>query len=192
MHFLPLRRTGSLAEAIKDLYPGKADVNTGLEAKKSEVTKRSLKDYKTVVFATHGYYDEESSCVNEPILALAGADSTTSSEGLLRMSEVTGLDLNADLVALTACQTALGKQVSGEGTMGLGWAFQWAGARSVLMTLWEVDEEASVKLVEAFFKHLKSGKDKLESLNLAREEIRRSGFEHPYYWAGFTLLGETQ
>jgi CHAT domain-containing protein/Tfp pilus assembly protein PilF len=192
MHFLPLRRTGSLAEAIKDLYPGKADVYTGLEAKKSVVTKRSLKDYTTVVFATHGYYDEESSCVNEPILALAGADSPTSSEGLLRMSEVTGLDLNADLVALTACQTALGKQVSGEGTMGLGWAFQWAGARSVLMTLWEVDEEASVKLVKAFFKHLKSGKDKVESLNLAREEIRRSGFEHPYYWAGFTLLGETQ
>ncbi len=164
----------------------------GMDATKAAVTNRSLKEYGSIIFATHGYYEEGGSCVNEPILALAGAEQTASTDGILKMTEVIGLDLNADLVALTACQTALGKHVTGEGTMGMGWAFQYAGARSVLMTLWAVDEEASVKLVSAFFRHLKSGKSKLESLNLARKDIRQAGFDRPYYWAPFILLGEAQ
>ena len=80
--------------------------------------------------------------------------------------------------------------ISGEGTMGMGRAFQYAGAKCVLMSLWSVSEEGSVKLVEAFFKNLKEGKNKLEALKLARDEIRKAGYDHPFYWAPFILVGE--
>jgi CHAT domain-containing protein len=98
--------------------------------------------------------------------------------------------MNCDIVALTACQSGLGKQISGEGTMGLGRAFQYAGARSVLMSVWTVAENSSVQLVDGFFKHLKDGKNKLEALKLAREEIRRNGYDHPFFWAPFIWSGK--
>jgi CHAT domain-containing protein len=80
--------------------------------------------------------------------------------------------------------------ISGEGTMGMGRAFQYAGAKSVLMSLWSVSEKASVNLVENFFKHTKEGKSRLEALRLARKEIRDKGYDHPFYWAPFILVGE--
>lgn len=101
-----------------------------------------------------------------------------------------GLKLNADVVALTACQTALGTRLAGEGTMGMGRAFQYAGAEAVLMSLWSVAEQSSVMLVESFFRHLKAGKGKLDALNLARKEIRDAGYDHPFFWAAFILAGE--
>jgi CHAT domain-containing protein len=111
-------------------------------------------------------------------------------DGFLRLSEVTGLRLNCDIAALTACQTGLGRNISGEGTMGMGRAFQYAGAKSVLMSLWTVAETSSVQLVESFFKYIKEGKTKLEALKLAREEIRKAGYDHPFFWAPFILVGE--
>ena len=76
--------------------------------------------------------------------------------------------------------------------MSMGRAFQYAGARSVLMSLWSVAEKSSVMLVENFFKYRKAGKSKLESLKLARDEIRKKGFEHPFFWAPFILVGEVR
>lgn len=77
------------------------------------------------------------------------------------------LKMNADVVALTACQTGLGKELSGEGVMSMGRAFQCAGAKSVLMSLWSVAEDSSVVLTESFFRNVKAGKSKLEALRLA-------------------------
>jgi len=74
--------------------------------------------------------------------------------------------------------------------MGMGRAFQYAGAKSVLMSLWSVAESSSVDLVTSFFKHLREGKNKLEALRLAREEIRKAGYDHPFFWAPFILVGE--
>ena len=88
---------------------------------------------------------------------------------------VMGLKLNSDIVALTACQTGLGKHVSGEGIMGMGRAFQYAGARAVLMTLWSVSEDSSVQLVETFFEQLKRGKNKLEAMRLAERRSETRG-----------------
>jgi CHAT domain-containing protein len=76
--------------------------------------------------------------------------------------------------------------------MGMGRAFQYAGAKTVLMSLWSVAESSSVNLVESFFKHLKEGKNKLEALRLARKEIRKAGYDHPFFWAPFILVGEVQ
>jgi len=75
--------------------------------------------------------------------------------------------------------------------MGMGRAFQFASAKSFLMSLWSVAESSSVNLVESFFRHIKEGKNKLEALKLARDEIRKAGYDHPFYWASFILVGET-
>ena len=72
----------------------------------------------------------------------------------------------------------------------MGRAFQYAGAKSVLMSLWSVEESSSVDLVEGFFRHIKEGKNKLEALKLARDEIRKAGYDHPFFWASFILVGE--
>jgi CHAT domain-containing protein len=107
------------------------------------------------------------------------------------MTEAVGLNMIAHIVALAACQTGLGKRTAGEGTMGMGRAFQYAGAKSVLMSLWSVSEVASVNLVKSFFRHMKEGKGKSEALSLAREEVRKKGFDHPFFWAAFILVGES-
>lgn len=94
-----------------------------------------------------------------------------------------GLKLNADVVALTACQAGIGRRISGHGLMGMERAFQYAGAKSALMSLRSVFAQASVKLVESFFRNLKEGKSKREALKLARDEVRKAGYDHPFYWA---------
>lgn len=188
--FLRLPLTGELAKSLKELEPGTTDLFVGMEASKQVLFKKPLNTYGSMVFATHGYFGKDLPGVQEPVLVLTLPDQPKGQDGFLRMSEVMGLKLNADVVALTACQTGLGKRLTGEGTMGMGRAFQYAGARAVLMSLWSVAEHSSVMLVESFFKHLKEGKSKLEALQLARKEIREAGYDHPFFWAGFTLAGE--
>jgi len=188
-----LALTSELAEKLTRMYEGKAECYTGLNASKDKFLKEMgprLINYDQIVFATHGYFGKDLPGIKEPVLILTlvppGLD------GYLRMSEVMGLRMNADLVALTACQTGLGQKISGEGTMGMGRAFQYAGAKCVLMSLWSVGQAASVSLVTNLFKHIKDGRRTAEALSLARKEIREQGYDHPFFWASFILVGETQ
>ena len=151
---------------------------------------KDLKPYRSLVFATHGYFGKDLPGIQEPVLILTLPGQPEGQDGFLRMTEVMGLKMNCDIAALTACQTGLGRHISGEGTMGMGRAFQYAGAKSVLMSLWSVAEKSSVEMVESFFKHLKEGKNRLEALRLARDEIRKAGYDHPFFWAPFILVGE--
>jgi hypothetical protein len=187
---LPL--TGELGKSLKTLEPNRTERYTDLKACKSLLFKKRLDTYGSMVFATHGYFGKDLPGIQEPVLVLTLVDQPKDQDGFLRLSEVMGLKLNADMVALTACQTGLGRRISGEGTMGMGRAFQYAGAKTVLMSLWSVSENTSVQLVESFFKHLKEGKSKLEALRLARREIRQAGYDHPFFWAPFILVGEVQ
>ena len=185
---LPL--TAKLGESLRNANPAKTDLYEGLSAQKAMLLRKDLKPYHSVVFGTHGYFGKDLPGIQEPVLILTLPGQPEGQDGFLRMSEVMGLKMNCDVAALTACQTGLGRHISGEGTMGMGRAFQYAGAKSVLMSLWSVAEESSVKLVETFFKHLRDGKNKLEALKLARDEIRKSGYDHPFFWAPFILVGE--
>jgi len=187
-----LPETAVLAANLKSLYGSKAETCTDFKANKADFLKNiapKLDQYSSVVFATHGVFSTKVPGLMEPFLALTMVPHGT--DGFLKMSDVMGLKMNADIVALTACQTGLGKELSGEGVMSMGRAFQYAGARTVLMSLWSVAEKSSVQLVESFFRNLKQGKSKLESLRLAREEIRKAGYDHPFFWAPFILVGET-
>lgn len=185
---LPL--TGELGKSLKTLNPKLTEEYSGLKAAKPLLFEKPLDGYGSMVFATHGYFGKDLPGIQEPVLVLTLVDQPEDNDGFLRLSEVMGLKINTDVVALTACQTGLGRRISGEGTMGMGRAFQYAGARSVLMSLWSVSEDASVKLVESLFKQRKEGKSKLDSLKMAREEIRKEGYDHPFFWAPFILVGE--
>lgn len=100
-----------------------------------------------------------------------------------------GLKIPADLVALTACSTGLGRELTGEGVMNMGRAFQYAGARYILMSLWSVSEVTTVKLTERFFARLKEGQEPLDAVRGARADVRQDGYDHPYFWAPFILVG---
>ncbi len=185
---LPL--TGELGEQLKKKAPSETDLYEGLQASKKVLVEKDLRKYRSVLLATHGYFGRDLPGIREPVLVLTLLGEPANEDGFLRLSEVMGLQMNCDLAALTACKTGLGRQISGEGTMGMGRAFQYAGAKSVLITLWSVSENASVRLVESFFRNLKLGHNKIESLRLARNELRKEGYDHPFYWAPFILAGE--
>jgi tetratricopeptide (TPR) repeat protein len=190
LSFERLPRTSELGESLKKLSPDKTDVYTGVQAKKAILFDKPLTDYNSIVLATHGYFGNDIPGIREPVIVMCLVDQSRDQEGFLTQSEVMGMKLNADVVALTACQTGLGSNLSGEGVMSMGKAFQFAGAKSVLMSLWSVAEKASVLLTEKFFAHLKEGKNKLEALQSAREDVRKEGYTHPFYWASFILVGE--
>ena len=109
-------------------------------------------------------------------------------DGILTAKEISTMDLrDADIVVLSACETGLG-DISGEGVFGLQRAFKMAGAKSILMTLWKVDDKATQMLMTSFYSHYSKGKNKREALRCAQQELKKNGYESPHYWAGFVLL----
>ncbi len=131
-----------------------------------------LAEYRYVHLATHGFLDDERPELSGLVLAWAPLD--THYDGLLHMREVFHLRLNADLVVLSACQTGLGKQMTGEGMVGLSTAFFFAGTPTVVMSLWQVDDGATALLMRRFYENLASdGVDKAEALREAKYWLRR-------------------
>lgn len=187
-----LEGTSILADNLKKLFGEDCLLLKGLDASKADFMNMiapEMENFGSLVFATHGAMSSRIPGLMEPFLALTMVPPGT--DGFLRMSDILSLKMNSSVVALTACQTALGKDVSGEGVMSMGRAFQYAGAQSVVMTLWEVEESSATKLTESFFRHRRDGKTKLEALTHARNDVRNEGYLHPYFWSGFILVGET-
>ncbi|HVS13852.1 MAG TPA: CHAT domain-containing protein [Thermoanaerobaculia bacterium] len=140
-----------------------------------------------VHLATHGWIDPASPSASGLVL---GAGEGDGDDGILQLREIVRLDLAADLVTLSACESALGELVTGEGMVGLARSFFYAGADSVLATLWSVDDATSARFMTAFYRALRSGVSKAEALQRARAEIRSDpATAHPYYWAPYVLLG---
>ena len=111
-------------------------------------------------------------------------------DGALEVHEVYTLDLKqTDLVVLSACDTQLGEQSRGDDIIGLNRAFLYAGAASILASLWAVDDRAACDFMTAFYLHLKQGRSKVEALRRA-QQITRAKYPHPYYWAAFVLTGD--
>jgi CHAT domain-containing protein len=145
---------------------------------------------------THGFAYENEAGARGSFVALApGSDSAPSPDrdGLLTVGEI--LDrlprLRAELVVLGACQTGLGDLKDAEGTVGLQRAFLARGARSTLVSLWDVDDKATAALLWEFYEHwLTAGRSKAEALRQAQNAVRRMpGFEEPRFWAAFVLAG---
>jgi CHAT domain-containing protein/predicted negative regulator of RcsB-dependent stress response len=191
LRLVPLPAARRELEALRTLSPEKARLWLGAEATE-ERAKTVGKDARILHFATHGFTDEEFPLESGLALSTPGTRSAGLDNGLLQAWEIfESLRLDADLVTLSACQTGLGKELAGEGLLGLTWAFQYAGARSVLASLWEVDDASTAELMRRFYGHLGRGRSKAEALRLAQVDLlRQRPTAAPFFWAGFQLTGE--
>jgi CHAT domain-containing protein/tetratricopeptide (TPR) repeat protein len=180
-------------EGLTRLYPGASRAYLGREATE-ERAKGVGAEASLVHFACHGFADESAPLDSGLALSVPGAWRDGHDNGLLQAWEVfEQVRIDADLVTLSACGTALGKEVSGEGILGLTRAFQYAGARSVLASLWAVNDDGTADLMRRFYGHLKRGRSKDHALRAAQLELIRGGaFAHPGRWAAFTLIGDWQ
>lgn len=191
---LTLRRLPSTrreVEAIAALFP-RGHEYLGREA--TEEKAKSLgPDSHLIHFACHGLLDERFPLNSALALTLPEHPAEGQDNGLLQAWEIfESVRLDADLVTLSACDTALGKEMGGEGLVGLTRAFQYAGARSVLASLWGVADYSTARFMERFYGYLHRGKPKDEALRAAQiDQIRmKSGSSHPFYWAAFELSGD--
>ena len=155
-----------------------------------------LDDYRYLLFSAHAILPGEVDHVNQPAIVLSYPET----EGYLTMADVFALQLNAALVALSACNTGRGEQIRGEGVMGLTRAFMYAGTPAVGITLWSVDSNASAEINIRFFRHLKAGTNfadalrqaKLDLLAEAEEDSDLEHFRHPFFWAPFVVFGDAR
>lgn len=110
-------------------------------------------------------------------------------DGFLTLTEVLDLRLDAQMVVLSACVTGRGRVMEGEGVLNFARAFHHAGARTVVVSLWEVASDVAVDFMKRFYGYLKAGKSRSDALRLAKKEIR-TRYPNPFYWAAFILHGE--
>jgi CHAT domain-containing protein/tetratricopeptide (TPR) repeat protein len=190
--FPRLAYTRRLAQqATRDLPPGEGATAVDFEASRATAMGARLADYRTVIFATHGVLNNEYPELSGVVLSLVGRAGEPQ-DGFLRLHDVYDLKLNADAVVLGACETGLGKEMKGEGLVGLARGFMYAGARRVIATLWKVDEEATVAILGHMVRAAdRDGEPYAQALREAQLAVRRqSRWRSPYYWAGVTLQGE--
>jgi tetratricopeptide (TPR) repeat protein len=190
--YAPLPETETEVRSIAELLgvATKApDILLNLDASESHLQETHLKDYRYVHFATHADLPGKVQGVNEPFILLGQVENRGGTDGFLTMSKVLGLELRAEMVALSACVTGRGQVMQGEGVVNFARAFQHAGARSVVVSLWEVASQEAVEYMKSFYTHLKAGKTRSEALRLARSEIK-SKYPNPFFWAVFILHGE--
>jgi len=187
------------------------NIKLDMDASKSELLKSDLGSYRFIHFATHGLLSGDIPYILEPALVLSQPGNRNPEDGFLKMSEILELKLNADAVVLSACKTALGKEIAGEGIVGLSRAFMLAGSKSVIVSLWSVESNSTAVLMKSFYSHLKPGTSKEEALRLAKQELKnqslvsdlsrgvkitgrdkkiQTGASHPFFWAPFILIGE--
>ncbi|MGH9766566.1 MAG: CHAT domain-containing protein, partial [Blastocatellia bacterium] len=180
------------AEAILTLArDGKSLKALDFNASRATATGPELAEYRIVHFATHGLINSRRPQLSGIVLSLVNEHGRPQ-DGFLRAHDIYNLRLGAELVVLSACQTALGKQVRGEGLVGLVRGFMYAGAPRVAASLWNVKDEATAELMKRFYeKMLREGMPPAAALRAAQVSMwKDKRWEAPYYWAGFTLQGE--
>lgn len=189
--FPPLPYARQEAAAILALAPpGGRTLVAGPAASRAAVVAGDLRDYRFLHFAAHGTFDDPGG--GRLVLARVDERGRPAADGFLHLADIYGLDLRADLAVLSACQSALGQEVRGEGLVGMTRGFFYAGAERVLVSLWNVDDQASVELMERFYRGvLREGLSPAAALQRAQDAVRReTRWRAPYYWAGFVLEGD--
>lgn len=189
----PLPETEDEIKAIAKLLgvtPAPPDILLGVSASETHLRKTDLRNYRYLHFATHADLPGKIQGIREPFILLGQVENKGGDDGFLSLSEVLELKLNAELVVLSACSTGRGLLMEGEGVANFARAFQHAGARGVVVSLWEVASDAAVDYMKAFYRQMQSGKGKVDALRLARQEIKAK-YPHPYFWSVFVLYGES-
>lgn len=187
-----LPATRAEAEAIEDLVPANARlVATGFDANRDAVLTTDLSGYRYVHLATHGLVDSRYPALSGLMLSRFD-ENGRERDGLLRLHDIYSLNLGADLVVLSACDTALGREVRGEGLIGLTQAFMYAGAGSLVVSLWQVDDRATAELMRRFYSSIfEDGARPAEALRAAQISMAETTrWNHPYFWSAFVLVGD--
>ncbi len=189
--FAPLPFSRQEVEGIAALYPNRVRIYLGADATE-EHAKALGKDVRYIHFATHGVFDPRFPLNSALVLTIPERVTEGQDNGLLQAWEIfEQMRLDADLVTLSACKTALGQELRGEGLIGLTRAFQYAGARSILASLWDVEDFRTMQLMKRFYAELKQGRSKDAALRAAQLELAHSqSSSAPYYWADFSLIGD--
>jgi hypothetical protein len=191
--FERLPASGREAEILTAMVPAaERFVAVGLDASRQMVTSGRLASYRILHFATHSILNDRHAGLSGLVLSLLD-ERGRPTNGFLQPHEIYDLELGADLVVLSACRTALGRELRGEGFLGLPQAFVYAGAAQVLVSLWAIDDRATSVLMEAFYRALlERGMLSAAALREAQQAMRRTErWSQPYYWAGFALQGDS-
>ncbi len=186
--FYAKRELANLRDAASD---GETFIASGFTATREQLLRTDLTEYAILHFATHGLLDPKQPENSGLVLSTVDPDGKILN-GFVGLQDIYGLRTPVDLVVLSACQTALGKDVRGEGLLGLTRGFMYSGASSVMASLWKVDDEATAELMrQTYTNMLQKGLTPAAALRSAQNNIRqRPEWQSPYYWAGFTLQGE--
>jgi CHAT domain-containing protein len=190
--FRRLRFSRDEADAIARLVPhGRSLSALDFRARRDTAVSPELGRYRIVHFATHGVLNTQHPELSGVVLSLVDEQGRPQ-DGFLRLHEVYGLSLNADLVVLSGCETALGKEIKGEGLVGLTRGFMYAGAPRVIASLWNVNDRATAKLMGRFYEGmLGRGLRPAAALREAQVEMwKRQPGAVPHLWAAFVLQGE--
>lgn len=187
-----LSATRREAESIAALAaPREVEAAFGFQANRDLVLKGGLSEHELVHFATHGVVDSSSPALSALVLSRYDGDGRAR-EGFLGLRDIRRLRLNAELVVLSGCSTALGAEIRGEGLWGLAHGFFSAGARRVLASLWRVEDQATAELMRRFYgamwQHGMTPAAALRSAKLSLSAERR--WRDPHFWAGFVLQGD--
>jgi CHAT domain-containing protein/Tfp pilus assembly protein PilF len=185
--FAPLEFAEIEGKIISKLFP-KSEVYSGEKATET-IAKNKASSFHIVHFATHGEFNERQPLQSGLLLA-----KDEENDGYLQVHEIFGMDLSAaNLVTLSACETALAKIQGGDDLVGLSRGFIYAGTPSLLATLWKVDDPATARLMEYFYKNWEKGMSKPEALRQAQMDLKGiPQYRHPYYWAPFVMIGDWQ
>jgi CHAT domain-containing protein len=180
------------ADAIVALTPpGQSLEAVGFDASRSTATSRDLAQYRVVHFATHGLSDNRRPEFSGLVLSLVDEQGRPQN-GFLDLQDIYNLNLPSELVVLSACETGLGKDIQGEGIVGLTRGFMYAGATRVLASLWNVDDVATKELMEKFYRAMEQeGMRPAAALRTAQiAMLKQQRWRNPYYWATFQIQGE--
>jgi CHAT domain-containing protein/Tfp pilus assembly protein PilF len=180
------------AQAILPLAPAASRLAAlDFQASRDAALDPGLRQYRYLHFATHGFADNDHPGLSSLVLSMVDAQGRPAN-GFLRLTDIYNMKLAADLVTLSACQTGLGKQISGEGVLGLTRGFLYAGAARVIVSLWSVNDRATAELMTRFYRHLlKDNQTPAAALRAAQVEMWQSRqWKSPYYWAAFVQHGE--
>jgi CHAT domain-containing protein/tetratricopeptide (TPR) repeat protein len=179
------------ADAIRALSsPDHVLIATGFDANRELLESGRLAGYDILHFATHGLIDSEHPELSGVVLSMVDKQGRPT-EGYIQAHEIYNLKFNAGLAVLSACRTALGREIRGEGLVGLTRGFLYAGVPRVVASLWQAPDRATAELMRRFYTHmLREGATPAAALRQAQREMRAdSRWPSPYYWAAFTLQG---
>ena len=169
------------------------DMFLGLDANKTNFASHAMNDYRVIHLATHGVLDSQRPRMSSVLLSQFSA-SGQPQDGYLRLQDIYGLKLHSDLVVLSGCETALGKNISGEGFVGLTRGFMYAGAKAVVASLWRVDDSATAEFMRHFyFAMIENNEYPSAALRYAKLRLAADRrWQNPYYWAAFVIQGDWQ